>query len=193
MLLALVASAVTHQYWLQPKYVIFSAPFALWFLAFGFQALPGRLIPALTAVLGAVVVAISLAHFWNPADYGRRENWREVSHYLRDHITPGSVVIVVPGTYWLMDYYWPAAPAYRVPVYVPDIERPAVSFVQRLRSRIQGKSDVYYLWWDIRQNIVDPRDVLLHSLDYMGVRADTQHLNPRFKLYHWSLNRPQGS
>ena len=34
-------------------------------------------IPALTAVLGAVVVAISLAHFWNPADYGRRENWRE--------------------------------------------------------------------------------------------------------------------
>jgi hypothetical protein len=185
--LAFVACIVTKQYWLQPKYIIFSAPFALWFVALGFCALPGHWLKGLTTALGAAVIALSLAHYWNPEGYGRRENWRGAADALRDRVTPQSVVLVVPGTYWLLDYYWPLAPGYRETIFVPDLEGPVAPFVYRLRSHLAGRTDVYYLWWDIRQNIADPRDILLHSLDYMGVRLPTRHLNPRLKLYHWRL------
>ncbi len=186
-ILAFVASMITQQYWLQPKYVIFSAPFALWLIALGFCDLPGRLLKLFTTLVGAAVIAVSLAHFWSPEFYGRRENWRDTASYLRDHMTPQSVVLVVPGTYRLLDYYWPDAPRYREAIFVPDVAGPVTPFVHRLRSHLEGKTDIYYLWFDIRQNIADPRDMLLHSLDYLGVRSQTRNFNPRLKLYHWRL------
>jgi mannosyltransferase len=190
--LALLATAVTRQYWLQPKYIIFVAPFALLLLAVGYLEIQRTWLRRATALFTAAVWVIALLHYWNPQEYGRREDWRSAAHLLRESMTPRSALVVVTGGYGLLTYYWPAAPSRWQMVYVPNMRSPSAHFVYSLQERLKGRSDVYYLWYDIQQNALDPRDVLLHSLDHIGTRLGVYHFNPRFKLYHWRLPQPRG-
>lgn len=182
-LLAFAASAVTKQYWLQPKYVIFSAPFALLFIAAAYQALSPAVLRRTTAALGTAVLAVALLHSWDPQHYGRREDWRGAAENLRARMTLRSVLVLAPGGYGLLRYYWPEAQQ-KWQMVDPDSARPI------LQSRLYSSGydyaamECFYLWSDIRRNGSDPQDEILKSFMVETWRVDSIQFNPRFKLYH---------
>jgi len=185
--LAFIASAVTGQYWLQPKYIIFVAPFAVLFLAASYLALHALWVKRAVVVLGAAVLVVAYAHFLDPQHYGRRENWRDMSRYVRAHLTPESTLLILDGAHPLFAYYWPQVADVWQPVHVPREEALAGEFKEDLRARLACKRDVFYLWHNVRRNTADPADLLLRSLDRLGQNREVVQFNPRFKLYHWSL------
>jgi hypothetical protein len=189
-LLAFIACVVTHKYWLQPKYVIFSAPFALLLIAESYLALSPAILRRATAALGIAVCAIALIHFWTPTEYGRREDWRGAAYSLRARIN-GDTRLVLLGkdySYMLLTYYWPEVQKKWSLVDVPEnLSKPSREFDESLRDQLQtrGWQHVYYLWSDIRRNESDPHDVLLQAVKYLGGNAvDSIRYNPRLVLYH---------
>jgi 4-amino-4-deoxy-L-arabinose transferase-like glycosyltransferase len=186
-ILAFFASAVTGQYWLQPKYVIFVIPFAVLFLAASYLALNRSWARHAALLLGAAVMVVAYVHFLDPSHYGRRENWRGMSTYVRSHFTSGSALLVLDGGYSLFTHYWPQVADVWQIVRVPKENEPASEFAEDLCARLNGKGDVYYLWHDVRQNTADRNNLLLKSLDSIGQNREVVQFNPRFKLYHWSL------
>jgi uncharacterized membrane protein len=186
-LLALLASAVTRQYWVQPKYVIFSAPFVLLLIADAYCDMSSVILRRVTAALGTAVLVIALLHFWSPQEYGRRENWREASQLLKSRLKPNSALVLVSGSYGMLTYYWPEVRDQWQIINVPDIPRPSADYVNDLRRRLSGKQEVFYLWNNVFKNESDPGNVLMHSLDLVGTRIGTVQLNPRFKLFQWKL------
>jgi 4-amino-4-deoxy-L-arabinose transferase-like glycosyltransferase len=185
--LALIASMVTGQYWLQPKYIIFVVPFGVLFVAASYLALSARWARRAVVVLGAAVLVVAYAHCLDPQHYGRRENWRGMSTYVRTHLTPESALLILDGAHPLFAYYWPQVADVWQPVHVPKEKDRASEFTTELRARLAGKSDVFYLWHNVRRNTADPADLLLRSLDQLGQNREVVQFNPRFKLYHWSL------
>jgi 4-amino-4-deoxy-L-arabinose transferase-like glycosyltransferase len=188
MLLALIITAVTGQYWLQPKYLIFTAPVALLLIAQAYLALDSVWLRRATALLTAVVCLIAWIRFWTPQQHGRRENWRQAAAVLRREITPRSTFLLAGSGYYLLKYYWPEAPQHWQ---LMDVRNTPSSSACRdsLLLRVRGDEDVYYLWYDIKQNVSDPRNLLLHSLDGLAARVDSEQFNPRLKLYHaWLPN-----
>ena len=186
-ILALIASAVTGQYWLQPKYIIFVVPFAVLFLAASYLALNASWARRTAIILGAAVMVVAYAHFLDAQHYGRRENWRDMSRYVRTHLSPESALVILDGAHPLFAYYWPQVTDVWQPVRVPKEKMVAAEFTEELRTWLAGKRDVFYVWHDVRQNTADPADLLLRSLDQLGQNREVVQFNPRFKLYHWSL------
>ena len=185
--LALIASAVTGQYWLQPKYIIFVVPFGVLFVAASYLALSASWARRAVTVLGAAVLVVAYAHFLDPQHYGRRENWRGMSTYVREHLTRQSALLILDGAHPLFAYYWPQVADVWQPVHVPIEKERAGEFTEELRARLAGKRDVFYLWHNVRRNTADPGDLLLRSLDQLGQSREVVQFNPRFKLYRWSL------
>jgi hypothetical protein len=187
-ILALIASSVTGQNWLQPKYIIFVVPFAVLFLAASYRALNARWVKRAVVVLGAAALVVAYAHFLDPQHYGRRENWREMSHYVRAHLAPESALLILDGAHPLFAYYWPPVKEIWQPVHVPKEKELAGEFRENLRARLAGKREVFYLWHSVRRNTSDPTDLLLRSLDGLGHDREMVQFNPRFKLYRWTLS-----
>ncbi|HEY3295169.1 MAG TPA: glycosyltransferase family 39 protein [bacterium] len=186
-LLAFAACVVTKQYWLQPKYVIFSAPFALLLIAEGYLALTSTMLRRTTAVLGVAVCVVALAHFWNPRHYGRREDWRGAAQTLMERVGPEAPLLLLPGNYALLNYYSPEA-AHRGEIV--DVAR-VTQRPESLAEMYHGKQ-IYYLWNDIRRIESDPDDLVLRSLiQQFGAPRDVTQFNPRMKLYHWTLPSPK--
>jgi uncharacterized membrane protein len=186
-ILAFIASAVSGQYWLQPKYIIFVVPFAVLFLVASYLALNRLWVKRAALVLGAAVLVVAYVHFLDPQHYGRRENWREMSRYVQSHLGPESALVILEGAHPLFAYYWPQVTEVWQPVHVPGERELVASFPYELRARLAGKHDVFYLWHSVRRNTSDPTDLLLRSLDRIGQDREIVPFNPRFKLYHWSL------
>jgi len=186
-LLAFVASAVTGEYWLQPKYLIFVMPPVLLFIAIAFRAIEPRLLRRTTAVFGLAVLAVAMIHFWTPTQYSRRENWRRAVEVLQRDVGPSTAVLVLPAGYELLRYYWPQVTEHWEIITVPRIAATSPIFAADVRARLSGKNDVFYIWWDIPQNREDPQNVLLSNLKRIGTSGSVIHYTPRFKLYHWQL------
>jgi hypothetical protein len=186
--MAMLASFVTHQYWLQPKYLIFVVPFALLLVAEGYLAVDPKNARRMAMATAAAVWLIAMLHFWNPVDWGRRENWREAARLLQHGMSPSSALVVLPGGgYSLLAYYWPEATKVWTDVAALNGQRLEAGFEQSLRNQVALRSDVYYPWYDIRRNIADPEDKVVKALDRIGTRIEVTTLNPRLRLYHWRL------
>ena len=186
-LLALAASLITHKYWVQPKYLIFAAPFALLFIAQAYLAIERIPLRKMTVILSLAVLVIALVHFWQPDEYGRRENWRLAAHILREDLNGESALLLLPGSYRLLEYYAPEVEQKALVVRPPQAATKAGEFEQDVEAKLLGKREVYYLRHDVVQNLRDPRDLLPMALDNLGTRATVIRLNPRFQLMRWNL------
>jgi hypothetical protein len=186
-IIAWLATFITQQYWLQPKYIIFVTPFALLFIAQAWLALEKLRLRIFSGVLVLIVWGIALGHYWDATDYGRRENWRGAAEILRTKLNKDSTLLILSGGYSLLPYYWPDVKEQWQVIYVPRITDPTQEYLTGLKNRLNGKQTIYYLWHDVPQNAVDPRNVLLHSLDYIGLRKSVTKFNPRFRLYEWTF------
>ncbi|MBU0509435.1 glycosyltransferase family 39 protein [bacterium] len=185
--LALIATLVTRQYWLQPKYLIFSAPLALLFMAQSYLALDRTLVRRALAVCGGAIVVVALLHFWNPQYYGRREDWRGVTTLLKKECTDDSALLLLASGYRLLNYYWPDARNVTVMAANPPSKSPTPEYEAELREQLVGKREIFYIRWDTVQNIADPRDVLPRALSEIAVPVRVIQFNPRFFLYEWRL------
>ena len=186
-LLALVASLITHKYWLQPKYLIFSAPFALLFIAQAYLAIERVVLRKAVVAFSVALLVVALVHFWQPREYGRRENWRAAAELLEASLDESSALVLLPGTYRLLTYYAPELDGRWITVNPPDSAAQASAFENEVRAKLAGKSDVYYLRHDVVQNLQDPRDLLPLALDNFGTPAGAVRFNPRFQLLRWEV------
>lgn len=186
-LIAFIASAITHKYWLQPKYLIFSAPFALLFIAQAYLSIKHGVLRRMTALISFAVLVIALVHFWQPQGYGRRENWRGAALLLNESLDNQSALLLVPGTYWLLTYYAPELKDKWIIVNPPESAADAPAFEEEVRAKVWNKRGIYYLRYDVAQNIEDPRDLLPMVLDNLGAPEGAIKFNPRFRLLRWEV------
>ncbi|MBK6766596.1 MAG: glycosyltransferase family 39 protein [bacterium] len=180
--LATLACLVTGKYFLQPKYLIFSAPFALLFIALAFDDLRNVRAKQVIAGLGALIAMLSLTHYWQPDKYGRKENWRTAAEIMSTTIGDTNALVLLPGPYRLLRYYAPGIESSWDQVDVVGNETAARS---RLHELASTKQYVYYIRHDVVQNTGDPDDLLIQYLDQSGRPHTVTQLNPRFKLHRW--------
>lgn len=187
--LALIATLLTQKYWLQPKYLIFSTPFALLLVARAYRALETAWLRRALMLAGAAMLIIALLHFWDSAHYGRREDWRGMTEYLQKQYEPSSALLALPGTYGLLAYYWPECRNILQLADIPRGKSYSEEEIARLRARLSSKRRVFYIRWDTVQNLSDPHDALPRVLDEIAAApAQVTQFNPRFALYEWRLN-----
>ncbi|MDD5088145.1 MAG: glycosyltransferase family 39 protein [bacterium] len=186
--LALIAMLLTHKYWLQPKYLIFSVPFALLFVALAFRSLERVWLRRAVTAMGAAILLVALLHVWDSAHYGRREDWRGLTAYLQKQYEPSSALFALPGNYGLLAYYWPECRSLLQLADVPEGNQYSEDEINRLQARLTTKQRVFYIRWDTVQNLSDPHDALPHALNDIAVApARITAFNPRFALYEWRL------
>ncbi|MCX6048491.1 MAG: glycosyltransferase family 39 protein [Chloroflexi bacterium] len=109
----------------EDRYFIFIAPFALWALARGAIAVgqQSRIAGWLGGLAAVVLLGAALPQLWTPAMY--RENWRAASHYVTDYqvASPGltaAVVNHVDYTHIALEWYLrQTLSANQLPVYFP--------------------------------------------------------------------------
>lgn len=180
--LATAACLVTGKYFLQPKYLIFSTPFALLFVALAYDDLRNVRARQIVAALGMLIALISLTHYWQPEKYGRKENWRTAAEIMSTTVGESSALVLLPGPYRLLRYYAPGIESEWNQLDVLGNEAEARTRVTDLASLHQY---VYYIRHDVVQNLADPQDKLIAFLDQTGKPRAVTQLNPRFKLYRW--------
>jgi len=181
-LIATIASAVSGKYFLQPKYLIFSTPFALLFIAAAFDDIRNSQGRRIMAALGAIIVAIALMHYWQPESYGRKENWRTAAEVLDTAIGDSNALVLLPGHYRLLSYYAPGIEQRWEQI---DVQQDSAAAARRLSELATTKRDIYYLRHDVVQNLRDSEDWLVSMLNRTGKPLSVTTLNPRFKLYRW--------
>lgn len=180
--LATIACVVTGKYFLQPKYLIFSTPFALLFFALAFDDLRNARARQMIAGLGAVIAILSLTHYWQPEKYGRKEDWRTAAEIMSTTVGDTNALVLLPGPYRLLRYYAPGIKESWVQV---DILNDPTNAQARLSELTATSQYVYYIRHDVVQNIADPEDKVVAILDQSGKPRTVTQLNPRFKLYRW--------
>lgn len=181
-LLATLASAITGQYFLQPKYLIFSTPFALLFIALAYDDLRNLRARQVLTALGGLIVVVALVHYWQPANYGRKENWRTAAEILSTSVGDSTALVLLPGHYRLLNYYAPGIQQHWTQL---DIRNDEAETARKLSELAAAKQDIYYLRHDVVQNLQDPQDKIIQYLDRSGKQRTATQLNPRFKLYRW--------
>lgn len=181
-ILATLACAATGKYFLQPKYLIFSVPFALLFLAVAFddvRNLNGRKV---LAVMGAIIAVVALTHYWQPTKYGRKEDWKTAAEVLSTAVSDSNALVLLPNPYTLLRYY---APGIQNQWEIINVQADASGAERRLTELPQSRQDIYYLRYDVVQNVQDPNDKIISFLNKSGKPQSITQLNPRFKLYRW--------
>lgn len=181
-LLAALASAATGKYFLQPKYLIFSLPFALLFLALAFDDIRNLNGRKTMAALGAIIAAVALSHYWSPEHYGRKENWRTAAEVLSTSVSESSSLVLLPGHYRLLSYYAPGIEKNWEQI---DLQADSLAAITKLTELSRLKDEIYYLRHDVVQNLRDPDDNLITILNRSGKTLSITQLNPRFKIYRW--------
>jgi uncharacterized membrane protein len=181
-LIATVASAVTDKYFLQPKYLIFSVPFALLFIAVAFDDLRNPRGRQALAVMGTLIVMVALLQYWQPRKYGRKENWKAAAEVLGTAVGDSNAIVLLPGHYRLLTYYAPGIEDRWEQI---DLQQDSAAAAARLTELAAQKRYLYYLRHDVVQNLRDPKDLMISTLNRTGKPLSVTQLNPRFKLYRW--------
>lgn len=189
-ILAFAACVISHKYFLQPKYLIFAAPFALLLIALCYYQIEHKVWRRSVAAVGIFIAAVALQHFNQPQDYGRREDWRSAARILAAQLDEHTALVLIPGGYSLLRYYAPGIAPNVIYLDSPLGAEPP-SFLNHVKSEIEGRREVYYLRHDTSQNLSDPQDVTMRTLDQLGRRVFALKLNPRFRLYRWKLSPPE--
>jgi mannosyltransferase len=192
-LLAFAAVVLTHKNFLQPKYMAFSAPFALLFLAAAYLEIEKVALRVTVATLCAAVFGVAVVHFNQPELYGRREDWRGAAALLRSEMTDRSVLLLLgaptlanASPQSLFEYYDPslALGAQRVALSRPDMSPEELA--RTLDAMASGRREVYYLWSDIMHNIDDPNDTVLAAARLAFCDERRTQLNPRLAIYRFT-------
>jgi len=181
-IIATLASTATGKYFLQPKYLIFSLPFALLFIALTYEEIRNGLGRHALATLAVVIFAISMVHYWQPQDHGRKEDWRTAAEVLSTSVGEQDALVLLPGHYRLLTYYAPGIDKRWEQL---EMDSRANESIQRLNDLASSKRHVYYLRHDVVQNLRDPQDRLIETMNDSGMPLSVTQLNPRFKLYRW--------
>jgi hypothetical protein len=186
---------------IHPKYMAFSAPFLLLLLTAGYLSIPQRATRLAVALASAAVFAIGIVHFNDPQDYGRREDCRGATNYLRSALGDDSVLLWLgnstaaetmtstehPSTLW--DYYGFGDFVSRARVVAMPRSDATVSEVRPLVEKLTaGKRRVYYLWYEISANMLDSRDSVVESARSLLADERTVQFNPRLILYSWNTS-----
>ncbi len=197
-LVSFTAVLVMGRDFIHPKYMVFSAPFLLLLLTAAYLSIPGRSERVIVAATGLAVFAVSIVHFNEPQQYGRRLDWRGVSEYLRtalddqstllwlgDATSSDSVVARVPPQS-LWEYYGADLFPRVLVIPMPRPDATADEIAPILARLTSGKKHVYYLWEEIAVNLRDPKNAVIASAREAFVAERTTQFNPRMVLYEWS-------
>jgi hypothetical protein len=146
--------------------------------------------------------SVGILHFWNPHDYGRREDWRGAAAFLRPRLKTDSTLLRLgiatqkpnlagnarPRTLW--DYYAGEVgeTAYIAP---PSADAVAEDLFSTLRRAAEGKRRVCYLWSEIARNTDDPRDLILAASRKLFREEERTQFNPRLAAYCWLVPQYQ--
>ena len=187
-LFALVATFILHKYFVHPKYLIFSAPFFLLIIASAYVTLNFAALRRLITLFGIAVTAVAFIHFNDSQEYGRRENWKGVTEYLKYEVNSESPLLLLAGYSGMLNYYDPGNKSKWKSVDIPATYPSISLWEDKLRTILAQSSYVYYLRLDVRQMHDDPSDLVLTTLDRLGVRLGIIQFNPRLRLYHWKIN-----
>ena len=188
-IIAAFASAVTSQYFLQPKYLIFCAPFLLLMVLDAALTLKSARLRQSIAILGIFVFLIAYMHYSNPAAYGRKENWREAALFLSQEVNDESGIVIIGNEH--LTYYAPALKSAIIDFDIPQFPLTANSpDSARLRGQCKDKQTLFYLNWETIQNLKDPRNYLITALDQMNGEHTVYPLNPRLKIFIWKRPPP---
>lgn len=184
-LIAAAASFMTGKYFLQPKYLIFSAPFLLLLLIESTRALRAMSIRWSIAGLSALIVAVAFVHFTHPERYGRKENWRDVAHYLESEIR-GNDIILTFRRLPQIKYYSEEAGRKMLVVEAPEQANSLTPLEKEKLSTIARDHDeIYFINWDTNQNAYDPHDHLPAALDRLIGEHAVRIFNPRMQIFVW--------
>ncbi len=197
-LASFAAVLVMKRDFIHPKYMVFAAPFLLLMLTAGYVAMRRRSERLIVGATSMAVFVISIVHFNQPLQYGRREDWRGAAAYLRSALDEQATLLWLgnsrapeemvlngpPQSLW--DYYaadlFPRIRRIRMPR--PDAA-PA-ELTPTLARLTEGKSHVYYLWDEIAANVGDPQNAVVEAARGVFVDERRVQFNPRMVLYEWS-------
>jgi uncharacterized membrane protein len=189
-LIAAFASAATGQYFLQPKYLIFSAPFVFLLILDSGLLLKSIRLRQIVAVMGIAIFMIAYTHYSNPEEYGRKENWREAARFLSNSINEKSGILLLSNGY-MLSYYAPELKSAFIDLAESQSPLTANSLDPvRLRKQLIGKQTLFYVYWDTIQNLKDPDNYLITALDRLTGEHTVYSLNPRLKIYIWKMPPP---
>jgi hypothetical protein len=189
-LIAAFASAATGQYFLQPKYLIFAAPFSLLLILDAVLFLKSICLKQVVVCLGIVVFFVAYMHYSNPKEYGRKENWCGAARFLSESVTDHSGVLML-GSKFLLTYY--ASDLESVFFELDDPQFPLTAKAlnpANLRKQLGNIEILFYPYWDTVQNLKDPRNCLVAAMDELTGEHTIYSLNPRLKIYIWKMPPP---
>jgi hypothetical protein len=187
LLLGVVASIPLGWKFIHPKYLVGTAPFFLLLCATAACELARQTQRLVLAVTGLSVWWVSFLHYWNPRDYGRREDWHAATELFQREQSKGSTLLLI-GTFYeqsypLFHHYAPDLRPRIVPTYLftaeEDVER-------RMRRELGAARRFCYLRWDTLQNMEDPSDRMLRIARRLGRDEAVTRLNPRLVSHCWN-------
>lgn len=187
LLLGILAAVPLGWKFIHPKYMVGASPFFLLFCAGAVLELTRNVERWALAATGLTVWGVSFAHYYDPRDYGRREDWHAARDICRKEQAQGSTLLLI-GTFYeqsypLFQYYAPDLRPRIVPTYLLPTEE---AVEQRMKRELGSTSRFCYLRWDTLQNMEDPRDRMLGAARRLGREESLVRLNPRLMLYCWN-------
>lgn len=187
LLVGAVAAVPLGWKFIHPKYFVGTAPFFLLLCATAVCELARERQRWVLAVTGLAVWWVSFLHYWNPRDYGRREDWRAAAELFRKEQAKGTALLLI-GTFYdesypLFVYYAPELRPRIVPTYLFSSDE---QVVQRMKRELKAAPRFCYLRWDTLQNMEDPSDRMLRAARRLGRDEAVEQLNPRLISYCWN-------
>jgi len=178
-------------------YHVSSLPIVLLFLVKGFQGLGiRRLWQRVAVALYALVIGLSVFRLcFDPQHFGRRSDWHQATRFIEQHVTPDKPLLIFASTpakpidYPYLNYYARHTQSSWRTIIAPRSFRGTEEFAAYLQEHLTGYAEVYYLWESTGKNLLDPGNVVLKSLRFVGTDESVEVINPRLAIYRWTLRK----
>jgi hypothetical protein len=187
LLLGLLASVPLGWKFIHPKYLVGTAPFFLLLCATAACELNRERQRFALAVTTFAVWWVSFVHYWNPRDYGRREDWHAATELFRKEQARGTVLLLI-GTFYEQSYplFEHYAPDLRPRIVPTQLMKSDEEVELRMRRELGAARRFCYLRWDTLQNMEDPSDRMLRASRRLGHQESVTRLNPRLVSHCWN-------
>ena len=195
--LAYLGVLLFHRDFTHAHYHICSLPFVLLLFVKGFQGLDFRRFWRVGAVvLYAAVIGLSLFHYgFDSQHFGRRSDWRQAARFIEQNVTPEKPLLIFASTpakpidYPYLNYYARHTQSSWRTIIAPRSFRGTEEFAAYLQEHLTGYAEVYYLWESTGKNLLDPGNVVLKSLRFVGTDESVEVINPRLAIFRWTLRK----